>query len=202
MTHALLSRRTALLLPLLLAGCGGGGDTPPPDFKPPNYGYLTKLRLDVGSIGIDDSWAPRGSERQVGYLSPTPPVAALRRMAEDRLVAAGGRNHALFTIDDASIVQTPDRYEGHFAVTLAITDPSGNPLGEAKAQVSHVAKRGEDTPEAVRADLYGLVTALMRDMNVEFEYQVRRSLQQQLAPPPGTVTPVQSEDLNAPNKTP
>lgn len=196
-----LPRRTALLLPLLLAACGGG-ETRPPDFPPLTYGYLTKLRLAVGSIGIDDSWAPRGGERHVGYLSPTTPLAALRQMAEDRLVAAGGPNRALFTIDDASIVQTPTRYEGHLAVTLAITDPSGAGVAEARAEVSKSARRGEDTPEAVRAALYDLTKALMQDMNVEFEYQVRRALQQQIAPPPGVTQPVQSEDLTAPGKTP
>jgi hypothetical protein len=201
MTSLHLSRRAALLLPLLLAACGGSAETPPPSFAPPNYDYLSKLRLDVGEITIDDSWAPRGAERHVEYLAPTPPLDALRKMAQDRLVPAGSRGRALFTIEDASIVQMPDSYDGNLAVRLDITDSDGNPAGSAVARVTKSRPRGDDTPEAVRVDLYDLVRALMDDMNVEFQYQVQRTLKNRLEPAAGVPAPVQSEDLNAPAPT-
>ena len=195
-----LTRRAALLLPLLLAACGGD-QAAAPNYQPPSYDYLTKLRLAVGSISIDDSWVPRGAARHVEYLAPTPPLDALRRMAQDRLVATGGKGRASFVIDDASIIRSPRQYEGSLAVRLDVADDSGTSLGHAGARVTRTRDVTGEDPEQVRADLYALVRDMMRDMNVEFEYQVRRAMKNMLeatnpeVPPAG---PVQSEDLGAP----
>ena len=62
-----------------------------------------------------------------------------------------------------------------------------------------------DTDENPRSVLYDFVGQMMTDMNVEFEFQVKRSLRDWLqltatdAPPP---PPVQSQDLAAPTPAP
>ena len=46
----MLTRRSSLLLPWLVAACGGGEER---DFPPLHYNYLTPLRLNVATIQIE-----------------------------------------------------------------------------------------------------------------------------------------------------
>jgi hypothetical protein len=204
-TGPYLSRRSALLLPLLLASCGGDHE-PPRAFPPLTYDYLTKIRLDVARIDVDDSWTPKQYGRQhVEYLSPVAPLDALRRMGQDRLIPGGSNGHAVFVIDDASIVQVGGRWEGNFAVHLDVSSGDGTRSGYAEARVSRVRSLpDDDSAEGIRAALYDMTRQMMDDMNVEFEYQIRRSLRdylQSVSPGAPTPAPVQTQDL-APPSTP
>ncbi len=191
-----------LLAPVLfsLTACGTTDD-PPTSFARPNYDYLTKLRLAVSSVDVDDSWAPRPGTREVGNLAPTPPVEALRQMARDRLFAGGPPGRAVFVIDDASIVQNRDQYEGKMVVHLDVTSADGTRSGYAEARVARTRAIAKDTPNATRAALGDMVNQMMLDMNVEFEFQVRRSLRAYLlsdAPAAALPKPIQSETLAPP----
>ena len=186
------TRRSLLALPLLLAACG---DDPGPaaSYPPPSYDFLTKIELKVGRIEVDDSWAPRGAGRRVEHLAPITPREALRRMAEDRLVAAGSSGRAVFVIEDASIIRGPRDYQASLAVRVDIADDAGNRLGQAPARVVLVRPVRGESERAVRDDLYAFVRDLMSEMNVEFEFQIRRTLREALhqtapnAPEPGPV---------------
>lgn len=203
---ARLNRRHALLLSLLLPLAACAGETPvAPVYEPANYDYLTRLRLKVAKISIDDSWVPRGQGRHVEYLAPTTPLAALRTMAEQRLLPAGNTGEARFIVEDASIIRAQGRYLGKLAVRLDVTDADGNDVAQITARAVQTREISGSGQGAVRADLYALVKGLMRDMNVEFEYQIRRVMSDRLestdptAPSPPSV---QSEDLTAPTATP
>jgi hypothetical protein len=196
-----VTARLALALPLLLAACAGS-EEPPRSFPPLTYDYLTKLKLNVARLNIDDSWTPPAGSNQIGNMSPVQPLDTLRKMAQDRLVPGGSSGRAVFVIDNASIVETPTNYQGSFAVHLDITTSDGTRSGYAEARVTRTRGRSEDeSPDAGRAELYDLVHQMMNDMNVEFEYQVRRSLRDYLqtttpiVPQPG---PVQTQDLSPP----
>ena len=212
MTANRVSRRAALTafaraglapgllgLPALLAGCGG--PTQPTSFAPMGWDYLPRLKLNVAVIDIDDSWTPRAAGRERGFLAPTSPVDALRRMAEDRLLAAGTSGKAVFVIDDASIEQRGDSYVGTFAVHLDVSTSEGTRSGYAEARVTRTRSIRDDSPQGVRAELYDMVRQMMADMNVEFEYQVRQTLRDYLqttapvAPAPG---PVEQQNLAPP----
>ena len=198
-----LFRRAFLFAPLLvtpmLSGCGE--DAPPASYPPPSYDFLTTLKLNVGRVEIDDSWAPRGAARRVEHLAPVTPREALRRMAEDRVVAGGTNGRAVFVIEDASIIRGPRNYEASLAVRLDMADDAGNRLGQATARVVQVRPVRDDAQRAVRDDLYAFVRDLMNEMNVEFEYQMRRAMRDALqttstsAPEPG---PVEAESLEGP----
>ena len=202
-----LPRRAFLLAPLLpaflVSACSD--DPPPSSYPPPSYDYLTTIRLNVGRVDIDDSWAPRGAARRVEHLAPVTPREALRRMAEDRLVAGGTTGRAVFVIEDASIIRGPRNYEATLAVRLDMADDAGNRIGQATARVVQVRPVRGETERAVRDDLYAFVRDLMNDMNVEFEYQMRRALRDALqsttptVPEPG---PVESQSLETPGTTP
>ncbi len=196
-----------VILSLLTTGCGFGSSTPPetPQFEPLHYEYLTKIRLDVARVDIDDSWAPRGEDRHVEYLSPMQPLDALRQMANDRLVAGGNTNRALFTIEDASIIRLANSYQAKLAVRLDILDDAGNKLRGIEARVTDVHPITSESGEAVRQDLYALTRQAMDDMNVEFEYQIRRRLNAQMEPTTPTAPappPVGTEDLGPPGSSP
>ena len=104
--------------------------------------------------------------------APEPPAEALTAMANQRLLASGGSASAVFSIDRASIIADGDTLNGNLVVHLDIIGANGTHLGLAQAQVSRQFSGTGDS----KAALYALVKQMMADMNVEFEYQVRRSL--------------------------
>ena len=206
MTANLVSRRaalTVLALPALLTACAGKAKAPT-SFAPLSWDYLPRLKLNVAVVDVDDSWTPRAGAREKGFLAPTPPVDALRKMADDRLIAGGSSGRAVFVIDDASIVQSRENYEGSFAVHLDVSTSDGTHSGYAEAKVTRQRTIVNDTPDWARAELYDMVKQMMNDMNVEFELQVRSKLHEYLqvstpaVPAPG---PVDQQELTEPAPT-
>lgn len=194
-----------LLLGLLPAACGFWSRSPAQQYEPLHYEYLTRLRLDVARIDIDDSWAPRGEARHVEFMAPISPVDALRQMAIDRLVAGGTTKRALYSIEDASIIRLPDRYQANLAVRLEVLDDNGNRQRGIEARVIDVHPVSGDSDAVVRSDLYALTRQAMDNMNVEFEYQIRHHLNVELQPTTPTAPsppPVSTEDLGTPGSKP
>jgi hypothetical protein len=194
-----------LALPSVLAGCM---EQPPPPqvFAPLSFAYLTKLRLDVASINVDNQWSPQPvpNGEHVEAQSPVQPAEALERMARDRLVPGGTNGRATFVIDDASLIRVADRYEANFAVHLDLRNDDGTRTGYAEARVSRTRTITDYSPQATPATLYELVKATMADMNVEFEYQVRRTLKDWLlssTPTAPLPPPVQEQELTPPPKS-
>ncbi len=189
------SRRAVLLLPLLAAACGSNAPLRR-DFPPLSYDYLTKLRLNVATVGIDEAPAPTGL---LDAQAPVRPAVALRQMAQDRLVPGGNSGRAVFVVDEAMISQSGGGLNGVMAVHLDVLTAEGTRAGFVEARVSRRrvgANRGED----LRGALYDLVREMMDDMNVEFEFQVRRGLRDWLqdatiAPAPA---PVERQELAPP----
>ncbi len=181
----------AICLPLTLSGCGGGPS--PQTFPPYTYAYLRPLRLNVASIDVVNDFAPGPDD--IGGQAPESPVAALTQMAHDRLVPAGAAGRAEFTIEQASLTENGDTISGSFRVKVDIYTSDGQRAAFAEAAVAHSAAAPKDQSDAgMRAALYSFIQAMMRDMNVEIEYQLRRSVGDWLqtgaaiAPPPPPVT--------------
>jgi hypothetical protein len=187
----MLTRRTSLLLPLLLlAGCGGRRRT---DFPPLRYDYLAPLPLNVASIQIEQRYVPPGVPPDVSQLDPVPPVQALRTMAEDRLQGLGNADLAVFVIREASLIRRKDTISGNLAVELDIYNTPTNRVAYAQASVSATYSGDlDDLP----ARLYDMTKDMMDRMNVEFEYQLRRSLGSWFLSGSVTRAPVASEPLN------
>jgi hypothetical protein len=193
-------RRLLLALPLLLAACD---DTPAPsrEFPPLDFGYLLKLRLNVATIDIDDASGPHDTAdvEHVEALAPIAPADALRQMAQQRLITAGTSGHAVFVIEEASLTRAPGGFSGAMRVRLDIGTADGAKGGFAEARAIRTYASTDTSEAGTRAALYELVRLMMSDMNIELEYQMKRSLRDYLqsddgtAPPP---PPVQSQDLN------
>lgn len=171
---------------LLLAACGGHDSVP--SFAPADYSYLPKLRLMVGSVTIEDHASQAASPDDLAPTAPVPPDQALQQMARDRLIAVGNSGTGVFTIDQASISGSGGgALDGRLAVHLDILTGNGGHTGYAEAHVSRQFIPGANSVDAgTRAQLYELTQQMMQDMNVELEYQVRRSLRDWLVDASGT----------------
>ena len=183
----------AILLTTALAGCGGGPPPPPPGAFPAlHYGFLPPIRLNVAAVSVVNEAPPTDLAGQ----SPVAPSDALAAMARDRVIADGPSGTAVFTITDASIVQSDAGLTERLAAHLDIVGTSGAHQGFAEAEVSRSATG--DAAIVGPATLYALTQQAMQDMNVEFEYQVRRHLADWVVSPGATVeTPVSTAPLGA-----
>lgn len=189
-------RRTVLLLPLLLAACGGEDMPQRTEFPALHYDYLTPLRLNVAAVDVPDAPPPG----PLDAMNPAPPGQTLRRMAMDRIGAGGATGRAAFVVDQASVTQSGESLSGVMAVHLDVLRPDGGRSAFAEARVTRQASlpRRTELPGA----LYDMTRAMMDDMNVELEFQARRSLRDWLqsaetAPAPA---PVQQQNLSAPGQ--
>jgi hypothetical protein len=192
MQAGFLTRRSALLLPLVLAACGGEDERV---FEPLRYNYLPPIQLNVASIAVEQRFVPSGIDPDVSGMDPVPPVEALKAMANDRLQAFGTTNKAVFAILDGSLVRQDDGVNGSMAVSLTIFDGSGTQLGFAEARVQ---SRRTGVSGNLAPVLYDMTKAMMSDMNVEFEYQLRHNLKDYLTSPAAPDTPVEQAPLEQP----
>ena len=189
-----------LLLPLALAACDSG---PPQqtNFPPLSFDYLSKLRLTVANVDIDNEFEKRGTadSQHVEQLAPESPAAALKQMAQDRLIPAGSSGHAVFVIEDASLLRFAGGFEGAVAVRLDVSTSDGAKSGFAEAKASRSYTTSDTSAAGTRVALYTLVKLMMSDINVEFEYAVKQKLHDYIQTDDGTApapSPVQSQDIN------
>jgi hypothetical protein len=181
-------RPFALLLVLLLASCEPEQPAPSTSFPPLDFTYLPPLPLNVATVDVLSQYVPSGVPPEVSQYDPVSPVAALRLMATERLKPVGSAGRAVFSIDDAAMVRSGDTVTGAYSVTLSVYTSAGVRAGFAQATVTRQLNIvGEDLPAA----LYTLTRQLMQQMNVEFEYQVRRSLSDWLLPTAAPAVPQQ-----------
>jgi hypothetical protein len=192
MQAGFLTRRSALLLPLVLAACGGEEQRV---FEPLRYNYLPPIQLKVASIAIEQRFVPSGIDPDVSGMDPVPPIEALKAMANDRLQAFGTSNKAVFAILDASLIRQDDGVNGSMAVSLTVFDDNGVQLGFAEARVQ---SRRTGVSGNLAPVLYDMTKAMMSDMNIEFEYQLRHNLKDYLATPAAPDTPVEQAPLEQP----
>lgn len=189
----MIPRRAALTGLLAAAACGGREEPVAiAPVGPPSYGYLTPLRLAVGRIDV----VPASDAAATRTMPPAPliPSVVMHAMAQDRLSAAGGPGFARFRTQIATLTRESAGAGGVFTTAserltcvmrcrLEIVDDDGAPAGFAEAEVRRTATRPAGTPaERVRA-AEEIVRLSGNDLNVEFEYQLRRNLRPLLRGP-------------------
>jgi hypothetical protein len=191
-----IARRPFLLLPLAVAACGG----PPPRtvFPPLRYDYLNPIGLNVASIEVEQRAYEVSGPGDVMQLAPVDPIAALRQIAEDRLRAYGSSGRAVFVVTEALLMQRGDGYEGTLGVELDVY-PTGSEQRAGYAE-ARVFRRIESDSDDVRGVLYDLEKQLFDALNVELEFQIRRSLRDWLVAAPTSVpAPVHAQPLPPPS---
>lgn len=203
---------------LVLAACATAcatGSAPPAPPPPPDFAFLTKLRLDVAEVLIEDRLPPPGPNDRSNRAAVTP-ATYLRAIARDRLLADGTSGRAIATLQRAEIIEVrvptqgslfttevDTRYDGRMAMRVDIVGADGTPGAFAEAEV----RRRREVLENVDANgRTAVIQAIARDladaMNVELEFQLRRSLREQLidGQRPATPAPVQQEQLTPPRR--
>ncbi len=210
------TRRSVLFAALLLlAACTGNGDRPVIDTsRPLTFDYLTPLRLAVGNVTVVDEWHAPNAAPNVDHQASVTPLAALHRMVQDRLLPGTVDGTATVTIQNASITaqrtaggvfeSSGVKYDGTLTLRVDVRSADGLRTGFATAQVTRTQTLSPAPAGAEeRAAIDAMVRQMMNDMNVELEYQMRRSLRDWLqadadpnAPP--TPEPVQEENLGRP----
>ena len=195
----MLPRRGLLLLTGAAAAACASPAPPEPPLAPISYTYLTPLPLNVAALRIEatDPPAPPGD---IGALLVPTPAEAVRIMARDRLSAVGTTGEAVFAVTRASLVRSGDALACQLACRLDVTGAEG--AGGFIEAVARASASGAEAGRPQAADR--LLRRAMDELNVEFEYQIRRNLRPWLvsvppgaggalpAPPPGEVA---REDL-------
>jgi hypothetical protein len=198
---ALLTKRRAFFALPLLAACANeqpAGPFVPPG--PPSYAHLTPLRLKVGTLEIQE--AGSGTAFLVHQSAPLQPADVMLRMARDRLSAAGGPGKARFLIQTASLTREGSASGGVFSPAsetfrcvmrcqVEIISSEDATLATTSAEATR-AVTGPVRDAAERAELAERAVKLAgQDMNVEFEFQIRRHLRAwlQLVAAPGESLP-------------
>jgi hypothetical protein len=203
------TRRSLLLLPLLAAACGGGEGLPVP-LAPPNYSYLSPLRVNV--LDIDIVPPSPGPQVQVDPPAPLIPAELMQRMAQQRLSGVGTVGRARFITETATLTRNqlsggsvilmrsaPQRLSVVLRCRLEILGGDGRRAGFAEAEVRRTQTLPDNNSEAdITRAADTIVRLAMDDLNVEFEYQLRRNLRDWLmetSPNAPAAAPVQREDL-------
>jgi hypothetical protein len=110
----------------------------------------------------------------------------------------GTTGRAVFNVTTANLVRDRARLTCLLGCRLEILSPEGGRLGFVEAQASRVVT-GPDAERPRAADL--LLRRTMDDLNVEFEFQVRRNLKDWLVtagPLPQGAGEVTQEELPKP----
>ena len=178
------TRRAALLLPLAAAACGGPEPVPLPP-GPMGFSHLTPLTLNVAAIDVAAGAPPTQLGDIGGRLLPSP-AEAVRLMGRERLFAVGTTGDARFVVTHAAMIQGRDSLTCLVGCRLEIRSAEGQRLGFVEAQ-SRRAVSGSDAGRPRAPD--ALLRNAMDDLNVEFEFQLRRTLRDWLVKGPDGAPP-------------
>jgi len=188
----MMFRRTALMLPLMLAACGDD-ESPAPtlrrDFPALRYGYIPAISLNVQRLEVAGDFVPSTADGEIIGASPVDAAETLYAMAGDRLKPVATNGTATFRILTASIIRHRDTLNGVLAVRLDLHNGDDTSAGYAEARVT--ATHTGPIPDQ-RAAAYDMLKTMMESMNVELEYQLRNKLRDWIvepAAPPGSAAP-------------
>jgi hypothetical protein len=187
------------VLTMALTAC----ETTPQPVRFPDltYAHLGAIRLDVDRIDIASEYQAPLRAPNVDHLFPTPPERAMRRWAQDRLVAAGsgtGR-YARFVITDAKVTETDlprttgltgaftkdqsQRYDLSMSAAIEIREERGNyRTGYVTATTSRSRTVAEDITINEREKVwFDMLEQAMKELNAELERQIRANMTRFLA---------------------
>jgi hypothetical protein len=212
-----LPRRLLLGSPLVLAACATDPAPPPAPPVQADFTFLNRLRLDVAEVLIEDRLPPPPANDRGPRTSPSM-AALLHAVARDRLLAEGTAGRAVALLQAAEIVESrvqtrgalftaeiDRRLDGRMKLRVDLLDSEGQPAGFTEAEVRRSQTVLDNVDAAGLARITQAMAKQLTDaLNVELEFQARRTLGQALVTGPrATAQPVQREDLTTtPTPTP
>lgn len=206
--------KAPLLVPLGAAACATSPPEPAP--LPPlvtGYRHLTPIRLNV--LDIDVPAALPGAVR-ISEPAPLRPDQELQRMARERLVPMGTEGLGRFLVTVAEFTrerlssqgglggmfagEPGERLSCRLQCRLEILSSEGRRVAFVEAEARRLRTVPDGTSASGRSRAAEeVVRQAMDDMNIEFEYQVRRTLRAWLVegttPTPSGPGGIQREEL-------
>ncbi|WP_270935288.1 hypothetical protein [Falsiroseomonas oryzae] len=188
----MLDRRSLLLvLPLAAAGCATGSaeDEPLPRLVT-GYRHLTPIRLNVADVQLVP---PAAGAVRVDEPAPVRPDAEMALMARERLVPMGTAGQARFIVQAAEFLRerlprSPNQFGSlsgepgerltcRVNARLEVISGEGERVGFVEAEARRQRTTGSGASQATRLRAAeDVVRQAMDDLNVEFEFQIRRAL--------------------------
>lgn len=188
---AVLRRVAALLIvAFAVASCA---TQPPPQFPELRFTHLPPITIGVAKIQIVDARNAASSGNHVEARMPRSPADAVRNWAQDRLQANGVSGVAIFTIEDASVVETnlkttggikgaftndqAERYDGRIRATLRLENVPRVTQAYADAAVEHSQTIAENATINDREQVwFDLTEALMKAFDPAMSTSIRQHL--------------------------
>jgi len=186
--------RRAVLAVLLVAAAAACAPTRPPAPAPVlTFDPRPPIVLDVARIEVVNDYVSPMAAPHVEQFATTPPAAAVRRWAEERLVAAGAAGAMRVVIEDARITETAlprtsglqavvrrdetERYDGRLAVRLEAA------RGDLTGTFSVAAERSRTVGEGITlAEREAVLQEMVNAMAAEADRRLAEGLSTTLAP--------------------
>lgn len=185
---ALKSMLLVMAAAVLLAGC----ETPVERRNFPQIGFTHQkpILLNVASVSVEKA-SPAPAKGSVEYELPATLNSVAERWARERLKPVGTQGTAIVKIENAHIVEErlkktsgfkgafttdqTERYRATLAVSVSITDPSGQ--AQARASGTRVRTVPEDATLADREKIwFQMVESLSRNVDQVLEAQIRKHM--------------------------
>jgi hypothetical protein len=188
-------RARAVLIVLAAAGLAAAcAPTRPPQPVPTlAFPQRPPVALDVARVEVVNDYVSPMASPHVEQFAPTPPAAAVRRWADERLRAEGLSGTLRVVVEDARITETPlprtgglqgvvrrdetERYDGRLSVRLEAA------RGDLTGSFSAAAERSRTVPEGITlAEREAVLQEMVNAMAEEVDRRLVEGLSTTLAP--------------------
>jgi hypothetical protein len=185
-----MKRILLALTAMTLLGCQQAPE--PQVLAPISFANMPQIRLAVSEIHVVEQYQPPLRTPNVEHMFPTPPAAAVKQWANDRLKASGTQGLMEITIEDASVkeIELPktkglrglftddqsERYDAKLRVTMRVYDGE-HTIAMAEGDVNVIRSRSINEKATIndRERLFNdLTKELMMQFNTEAEARLRQ----------------------------
>jgi len=187
-----LSARHIVIAMLLAAAAGCSTPPPRPTYQDIRFTAAPPIELDVARVEVQTTYQAPFKAPNIEHLFPVPPARAMENWAHDRLKPVGSAGRAVFTIRNASVVQTElktsegirgalttepgERDDLTLEASVQVIDQSGLQARTASVRVVRSQSLMENiTPNDRDRAWYDLTKAAMADFNAQMETEIRNN---------------------------
>lgn len=178
---------------LVLAACSPSAQLP----DPVGLNYLAErpIHLDVARVEVVKKYQGSSQAPHVENDLPIPPSVMIQQWVQDRLLPVGKTGHAVVTIENASVTETPlkgtpgirgaltvdqsEKYDATLAVKIEIFGEDGAVKGFAYARAHGSRTIGENYTLGQRRQVWmNMMEKVMNNLDQELDRNVRGYLAQ------------------------
>lgn len=174
-----------------LTACAPTAELP----APVGLAYLANkpIHLNVARVEVIKKYQSSSIPPHVENDLPVPPVAMIQQWVQDRLLPVGKTGHAVVTIEEASVIETPlkgtpgfkgmftvdqsEQYDANMSVKIEIFDDQGNCKSFAYARTKGSRTVGENLTLGQRRKVWiVMMEKIMNSLDAELDLNVRAYL--------------------------